>query len=141
MNNEKALEALKSVLCNPEGKCCIDGSDEDRRIIDEALNALKEPDYVDIVKEKITSWTDVENHGYDFTDGWNNSIINLQSKGYLRTPLKSIDGLAEALEFRKEVNGVAIKNRDNFYGMNKDKPPCHDITIYEAATKYLGLTK
>ena len=34
------LELLQSVLCDPEGKCCINGSDEDRRIVDEALAAL-----------------------------------------------------------------------------------------------------
>jgi hypothetical protein len=34
------LEQLKSVLCDPEGTCCIAGSDEDRAIIDRALQAL-----------------------------------------------------------------------------------------------------
>jgi len=34
------IEQLKSVLCDPEGKCCIAGSDEDRAIIDRALQAL-----------------------------------------------------------------------------------------------------
>jgi len=37
------LEQLKSVLCDPEGKCCILGSDEDRAIIDRALQALAPP--------------------------------------------------------------------------------------------------
>ena len=35
-----AIEALTSVLCDPEGKCCISGSDDDRRIIDSALAEL-----------------------------------------------------------------------------------------------------
>ena len=35
-----AIEQLKSVLCDPEGTCCIAGSDEDRAIIDRALQAL-----------------------------------------------------------------------------------------------------
>jgi hypothetical protein len=34
------IEQLKSVLCDPEGKCCITGSDEDRAIIDRALQAF-----------------------------------------------------------------------------------------------------
>jgi len=38
-----AVEQLKSVLCDPEGKCCIAGSDEDRAIIDRALKALAAP--------------------------------------------------------------------------------------------------
>lgn len=37
---ETVLNKLRSVLCDPEGKCCISGSDEDRAIVDEALAAL-----------------------------------------------------------------------------------------------------
>jgi hypothetical protein len=37
------LDQLKSVLCNPEGKCCIAGSDEDRAVVDRALQALAQP--------------------------------------------------------------------------------------------------
>ena len=32
-----AIETLISVLCDPEGKCCISGSDDGRRLIDSAL--------------------------------------------------------------------------------------------------------
>jgi hypothetical protein len=48
------MEALESVLCNPEGRCCIIGSEADRAIVDAALDELKktlaqpeqgEPDY------------------------------------------------------------------------------------------------
>jgi hypothetical protein len=35
------IEKLKAVLCGPDGECCIDGSDEDRKIIDEALTQLE----------------------------------------------------------------------------------------------------
>ena len=35
-----AIETLISVLCGPEGKCCISGSDDDRRLIDSALAEL-----------------------------------------------------------------------------------------------------
>jgi hypothetical protein len=34
------LEKLQSVLCDPSGKCCIRGSDEDRKIVDDALAQL-----------------------------------------------------------------------------------------------------
>lgn len=34
------IETLISVLCDPEGKCCISGSDDDRRLIDSALAEL-----------------------------------------------------------------------------------------------------
>jgi hypothetical protein len=37
------IDQLKAVLCDPTGKCCIDGSDEDRAIIDRALQALAQP--------------------------------------------------------------------------------------------------
>ena len=39
----KLIEQLKSVLCGPDGKCCIAGSDEDRAIVDRALQALAQP--------------------------------------------------------------------------------------------------
>jgi hypothetical protein len=32
---------LESVLCGPDGKCCIDGSDADRAVVDSALAALR----------------------------------------------------------------------------------------------------
>jgi hypothetical protein len=38
------LDQLKSVLCDPEGKCCIAGSDDDRAIVDRALQALAQPE-------------------------------------------------------------------------------------------------
>jgi hypothetical protein len=38
--NMNPIKQLKAVLCDPTGKCCIDGSDEDRAIIDRALQAL-----------------------------------------------------------------------------------------------------
>lgn len=38
-----AIEQLKSVLCDPTGKCCIKGSEEDRAIVDRALQALAQP--------------------------------------------------------------------------------------------------
>ena len=35
------IESLKSVLCDPDGNCCITGSDEDRKIVDEAITILQ----------------------------------------------------------------------------------------------------
>ena len=35
-----AIDNLKAVLCDPEGKCCIHGSDGDRRVVDDALREL-----------------------------------------------------------------------------------------------------
>lgn len=40
METKIAVEMLKSVLCDPEGNCCIRGSDGDRRVVDEALAML-----------------------------------------------------------------------------------------------------
>ena len=37
------IDQLKTVLCCPDGKCCINGSNEDRAIIDRALQGLAEP--------------------------------------------------------------------------------------------------
>ncbi len=37
-----ALEALEAVLCNPEGKCCIKGSDMDRLEVDMSLATFRQ---------------------------------------------------------------------------------------------------
>ena len=42
-----AIEQLKSVLCDQTGKCCIKGSEEDRAIVDRALEALAQPEFWD----------------------------------------------------------------------------------------------
>ena len=41
-----AIEQLKSVLCNHDGRCCIAGSDEDRAIVDRALQTLAQRTWV-----------------------------------------------------------------------------------------------
>ena len=38
---ETVAEALTSVLCDPEGECCIEGSDADKAIINKALTTLR----------------------------------------------------------------------------------------------------
>ena len=61
-----AIRQLKSVLCDPEGKCCIAGSDEDREIVDRALSALAQPEQeqeqepVDYKKLAALGWQAVE---------------------------------------------------------------------------------
>ena len=60
------LDELRGVLCDPEDKCCITGSDEDRAIVDRGLasmakliDALKtaqwmlERDYIDDQKMSV----------------------------------------------------------------------------------------
>jgi hypothetical protein len=49
-----AIEQMKSVLCDPDGKCCIAGSDEDRAIIDRALQALAAPVQEPVAKLQVT---------------------------------------------------------------------------------------
>lgn len=44
-----ALNQLKSVLCDPSGKCSIAGSDEDRAIVDRALQAIEQAEKVEPV--------------------------------------------------------------------------------------------
>jgi len=54
------IDQLKSVLCDPEGKCCIAGSDEDRAVVDCALQALAQP------AQEPVAWTLLlvgEHHG------------------------------------------------------------------------------
>lgn len=62
-----ALKKLEAVLCGQDGRCCISGSDADRAIVDEALEALRQQEVaapvgltddatVDLVKEAGLDW-------------------------------------------------------------------------------------
>ena len=48
-----AIEQLKSVLCNHDGRCCIAGSDEDRAIVDRALQTLAQRTWVGLTDEEV----------------------------------------------------------------------------------------
>ena len=50
-----AIETLISVLCGPDGKCCISGSDDDRRLIDSALAELAQAAQADSVTAPAVS--------------------------------------------------------------------------------------
>jgi hypothetical protein len=63
------IDQLKAVLCDPTGKCCIDGSDEDRAIIDRALQALTQPE------QEPVAWVTSTASGYN-TIGYDSSVIN-----------------------------------------------------------------
>ena len=56
----KALEALESVLCDPEGKAGIHGSDADMKIIDDALDQLRaQPEANEEIQElraQVEAW-------------------------------------------------------------------------------------
>ena len=40
MSKQEIKDALVSVLCGPEGRVCIEGSDEDRAILQRAIESL-----------------------------------------------------------------------------------------------------
>lgn len=62
------LEQLKSVICDPEGKCCITGSDEDRAIVDRALQALAPTStQCEVQSEQSWSWVCNECGSREFT--------------------------------------------------------------------------
>lgn len=68
MNNY--IESLKSVLCDPEGKCCIRGSDGDKEIV---TTALKQAEINERVLQKIRDgddWFEIDTcpklHGVDY---------------------------------------------------------------------------
>jgi len=63
-----AIEQLKSVLCDPTGKCCIKGSEEDRAIVDRALEALAQPEFWDGVDFDIKT-TPPQRTWVGLTDG------------------------------------------------------------------------
>lgn len=112
----QAIENLKAVLCNPEGKCCIEGSDEDRRIVDEALA---------ILSAKTRPAPDAENVGVEWNGkfsasggirlAWGCSINDA-----VEDVLKSIE--PDDNRRRELAYQITTKARDRF-----EKTPAHKI--------------
>ncbi len=73
MNNiETAKAALRSVLCDPEGVVCIRGSDEDRRVVQEALATLDAAPSVRVPAEESAAHAHVEyGQPHEWAEGWN----------------------------------------------------------------------
>lgn len=60
----EAVDALKSVLCGPDGKCCIAGSQADRDTVDTALASVQH--YLDQNKAALPvlpEWSKQDNLG------------------------------------------------------------------------------
>lgn len=55
---KQALEKLEAVLCDPEGKCCIQGADADRLLEDEAIAALRQT-IAEAEKQEPVSWVEL----------------------------------------------------------------------------------
>jgi hypothetical protein len=53
------LDDLKSVLCDPDGVCCIAGSDGDRAVVDDALRRLS------LMEARIAEIKEAEQHLID----------------------------------------------------------------------------
>jgi hypothetical protein len=46
-------EKLIAVLCDPEGEVCIDGSDEDRKMLQKAIEEVKELERPKSIEERL----------------------------------------------------------------------------------------
>lgn len=121
------IEQLKSVLCDPEGKCCIDGSDEDRAVVDKALQALAQPE-----QEPVAGLTP---SGY-FIKGWDARGIHEKTSGSVesdRAMRHYMLGITDTTPpQRKPLTAAnALKLKDAFYaGFDAyDTPaaPCSDV--------------
>ena len=73
---EGAMDALNAVLCAPDGKCCISGSDGDRKAVDEALEKLSiaggnlAPELIRVIElaEDAFETCGVNRHGQEYHD-------------------------------------------------------------------------
>jgi|GEM_PF-2314930 len=65
------LDQLKAVLCDPSGRCCIDGSDEDRAIIDRALKELAKPEQAKSIWILTREINQYDQDGEYFVGAWN----------------------------------------------------------------------
>ena len=105
------IDQLKSVLCDSEGKCCITGSDEDRAIIDRALQALTQSQQQ---AEPVGEVVEVNNDGFKCEF---NQRLAVGAKLYTTPPAAQ---QAEPLEYWNAVEGwVKIDElREHFNTVN-----------------------
>lgn len=85
----EAVDALKSVLCGPDGKCCIAGSQADRDTVDTALAAIQH--YLDQHKAELpepVAW--LANYG-------GNVYTEAQLKQAVRDALDALKDVAQTL--------------------------------------------
>lgn len=73
----KAINDLKAVLCGPNEDCCIEGSDEDRKIINDSLKSIARlVDLVDSLCEDLTDGTfDKNNNRKEYLELLRKQII------------------------------------------------------------------
>lgn len=72
-----AIETLVSVLCDPDGKCCIPGSDDDRRLIDSALAELTQAAQEDSVLEDAARYRFI--HDVPYSDDVRSVLVHQQN--------------------------------------------------------------
>jgi hypothetical protein len=84
-----SIELLRSVLCNPEGKCCIAGSDADRAAVDRALAALE-------AERRL--WTDARAEQLTTLVSLLREASSLNSASHVAQRILRIVDLAESLD-------------------------------------------
>ena len=84
-----AIETLISVLCGPEGKCCISGSDDDRRLIDSALAELAKAARADSVQEDAALWRWLAEYLVGTRTDLDDEIVACETVNDLRKLVKS----------------------------------------------------
>tara|TARA_R110002126_G_scaffold4124_3_gene22172 strand:- start:370 stop:738 length:369 start_codon:yes stop_codon:yes gene_type:complete len=119
----KKIDQLKAVLCDPTGKCCIDGSDEDRAIIDRALQALAQPKqavvpFPSFMRKRIEQAMDDAIHptGMSHHDFKANVFV-----GDLHRMLLVIDSVLAQPDLSIEANRVAYDVAMHYANKTKEK--------------------
>ena len=116
----EAVDALKSVLCGPDGKCCIAGSQADRDTVDTALAAIQH--YLDQHKAELPepiAW--FANYGGNVyteaqlkqavsdaldTQGVEDAVRYRWLRDYLISPSTHFDDLIVSADKADTLNGV-----------------------------------
>ena len=109
------------MLCDPSGKCCIDGSDEDRAIIDRALQELAKPE-----QEPVATVKFIHNKKAPDVDWHCNICIRDGAKLYTAPPRKEWVGLTDDEIWECQKPGLS----DDVYKLieaklkDKNEPSC-----------------
>lgn len=115
------IDQLKSILCDPTGKCCIVGSDEDRAIVDRALQALAEP--AQVQEQQFTAdELDLMRQWFESMQDTNRSFVIDADKKLHQKIIAAIQAAPRAEQPRKavkltddEISTIAIDNPPNVH--------------------------
>jgi hypothetical protein len=118
------IDQLKAVLCDSSGKCCIDGSDEDRAIVDRALKELAKPE------QEPVAWRNAAIRlGEDLYSVGPNGYYEMTAKQWLDWALSVVNTAPPRKEWVGLTQEPTACGYDETVGMCTNNPCCEQTPV------------